>query len=554
MAWDIGSMRMGHCRKMKIKMQKKKFHLSISVQILVFTLLVAFLPVAAMMMLDTYEKQLLANQEQSLVQEARITAVAVADTLTKEGATSLLLKMDRRFDARIRILDKNGGLLADSSVLVPQKKAAVSQIAHESNASQNGAAVKKSAQQTTLYRFLSLPVRAYRKLFVPPQEVRYGSADFYSGKDVYDGEEIKAALSGSYGAKTRISTGGQVSVTLYSAVPVRNGQQVVGAVLVSKSTYRILQNLYELRLDLARIFIWSLVAVMAVTVFLSIRISIPLKKLSQEAQCCTDRNGHFVKESLTGSRRHDEIGDLSRSYSALLRKLAERIKFIESFSADVSHEFKNPLAAIRSSAELAADASLGQTEREHCLAAVTEEVSHMEHLLSGVRKLSRIDGEEGDDEQEQIPVDLFLANIVDRLKNNYKSVSFTLKLSCPSVTLLMEPDRLERMTENLLQNAASFSNKVIVSESVAKDERAAKEIYTLFVEDDGPGVAPENREKIFERFYSTRKNQGDSAGGHTGLGLALVRAVAEAAGGSVQVTNGVELHGARFAVHIPLKK
>ena len=118
----------------------------------------------------------------------------------------------------------------------------------------------------------------------------------------------------------------------------------------------------------------------------------------------------------------------------------------------------------------------------------------------------------------------------------------------------MEPDRLERMTENLLQNAASFSNKVIVSESVAKDERAAKEIYTLFVEDDGPGVAPENREKIFERFYSTRKNQGDSAGGHTGLGLALVRAVAEAAGGSVQVTNGVELHGARFAVHIPLKK
>lgn len=526
----------------------KKRHFSISIQILVFTFLLAFLPVAAMMMLKTYEKQLLAAQESALVQQGRLVAASLENNFSKESAKNLLQNMNKQFDARIRVLDDKGVLLVDSSA---GDESGASERTVETKSQDN----KTPAEETFLYKAFSFPVRIYRKFFVPPTAPRYESADFYSKKNVFDGEEIKAALQGSYGAATRISSGGQVSVTLYSAIPVKNKTDIVGVVLVSRSTYKILRNLYDLRVDLARIFFWSLLAAFVVTVFLSIRISLPLKKLSKEAKSCTDRRGHFVKESLTGSKRHDEIGDLSRSYSELLKKLADRIQFIESFSADVSHEFKNPLAAIRSSVELAQSADSSEKERQEYLSSVIEEVAHLQLLLSGVRKLSRIDGDNDDAEPEHVPVSMFLTNMIVRIQKRYPNVHFSLQTSCPGISLFIDPDRLDRMTENLLDNAASFAKNVLVYDQLipAKKKNERLGTYILCIEDDGPGVPKEMREKIFERFYSTRKNEDEAVvDSHTGLGLALVKAVVDAAGGSVSVHEGTTLCGACFKIELPL--
>ena len=524
----------------------KRVHLSISVQILAFTLLLAFLPVAAMMMLKTYEKQLLAVQESALVQQGRLVAASLEDNFSKERAELLMQNMEKQFDARIRVLDNNGMLLVDSSTEGTETKV---------QGSKKTAEEVKPAEETLLYKVFSLPVRVYRKFFVPPTIPRYESADFYNNKTVYDGDEIKAALKGVYGAATRISSGGQVSVTLYSAMPIKAGEDIVGVVLVSRSTYKILKNLYELRVDLARIFFWSLLAALVVTLFLSIRISVPLKKLSKEAMSCTDRRGHFVIGSFTGAKRHDEIGELSRSYSELLKKLADRIQFIESFSADVSHEFKNPLAAIRSSAELAQSDRLSKQEQQEYLASVIEEVTHLQLLLSGVRKLSRIDGDTDDVEPEQVPVAVFITNMMVRMKKRYPDVHFSLQTSCPDVSLFIDPDRLDRMTENLLDNAASFAKNVLVYDQLIKPKKknGTKGMYVLCIEDDGPGVPKEMREKIFERFYSTRKSSDEiETDSHTGLGLALVKAVVDAAGGSVTVSEGTTLRGACFRIELPL--
>lgn len=583
---------------------------------MIFLSLIAFLPIAAMLMLKTYEKQQLDLTESSNVQQARLTAAALSSTvkdfstvLTADAARRLLLNMNKDFDARIRILNKDGFLLADSSTLnikrktpqsavkdstsdsaassadtstpasapskaatsststtaseddtTPPKAAAssTSTTASEDDTTPSKAATanetsstatEQSPTDTWLYRLFSLPTRVYRKYFRPPIP-QYSNADYYTNKNKYDGIEIQQALSGYYGSATRISSGGQVSVTLYSAVPIYNKSGVIGVVLVSRSTYRILQNLYELRLELAKVFAWSLLAVLFVTIFLSLRISFPLKKLSSKASLCADSRGRIVTTKLPGNKRHDEIGELSRSFTVLLEKLETRIKFIEAFSADVAHEFKNPLAAIRSSAELANDAELSKDEHEQFIKSITDEVAHLQSLLSGVRKLSLIDSELDDSETERIPIDDFTKNIIERMKKRYPNASFLLQTNCENQTLSIAPDWFDRVLENLLDNAASFANTISISTKI-ENMPHAKSSVVIIVEDSGQGIAEEERDKLFNRFYSHRADTESSM--HTGLGLSIVKAIVEATGGSVSISTSTSLGGACFTIIFPQK-
>lgn len=523
--------------KNKLGIKMKKFRISISIQILALTLLVVFLPAGSILLLKTYEKQQLTSLENSLVQQGRIFAASLSQNFSKENADQILENMNQRFDSRIRILNNKGLLISDSARL--EYSEVDNFIQPEYQRIEGEQKKNENPQRSLLYRTLSSPIRIYRKFFRPPAIDVYGSADYYNNKMTYDGREVLAALSGRYGAITRISSGDQISVTLYSAIPVQQENEVIGVVLVSRSTYKILQNLYELRRDIAKIFLWSFLLIISVTIFFYFRISKPLKKLSFEAQNCTDRQGHLIKEKLTGAKRHDEIGELSRSFSSLLKKLADRIRFTESFSADLSHEFKNPLSAIRLSAELIED-SVDEKHKQNCR-TITDEVSHMERLLSGVRNLSKIDSEI-DSEKENIPVDVFLENISNRIKNRHSDISFSFNLNCFEKMIYIDPELLDRMTENLIENALSFGNKVLIESRIISNSKS--EAIEIKIHDNGPGIPEGFENKIFERFYSTRKNKEN----HSGLGLSLVKAVCENSGGFVTAGQSEILGGACFTV------
>lgn len=535
--------------------RKKKFSFSISIQILIFLSLIAFFPIASMMMLKTYEKQQLALTESSNVQQARLTAAALAtnieesEDLLSDASKSLLLNMNREFDARIRILNSDGILLADSSTIneILQEPDSNS---FESYESINSLLDETSPTETWIYRFFSLPIRFYRKFCRPPTPY-YSSADYYTEKKVYDGIEIKQALLGKYGSATRISSGGQVSVTLYSAVPILQNEKVKGVVLVSRSTYKILQNLYELRLELGKIFAWSLIAVIGVTFLLSFHIILPLKKLSAQATFCADHKGKIITTKLPSNKRVDEIGELSRSFSIMLERLDNRIKFIEAFSADVAHEFKNPLAAIRSSAELANDDSLSIEERHQFITSINDEVAHLQSLLSGVRKLSLIDSEIDNTEIEEIPIDDFTTNIIERIKKRYPTVSFDLQVNCEKQTLSIAADWFDRILENLLDNAASFANKVFLSTQIDISQKSRTSVL-IKVEDSGPGITEEEKDKLFNRFYSHRLDSDITM--HTGLGLSIVKAIVEATNGKIEISKSEKLGGACFTISIPQSK
>ena len=365
-----------------------KIKISISVQISIFLVLVAFIPVLVMMALNTYEKQLLEMFESSNVQQGRIIAASLkAAGNTRESARLILENMNGEFISRIRILNVRGELICDSARVKFEKEKAESVL--NSERKKTSAENSTAAEKSLVYRFFSMPIRIYRKLMRRPALSMYDTADFYNNKTFFDGEEIKDALSGRYGAKTRISSGDQVSVTLYSAIPIFSEDEKVDG-----STYRILRNLYELRRDMAVVFLKSLIAVILIAVFFAFRITIPLKKLSSEATDCADKKGRIIFTNFTGSKRMDEIGELSKSFSSLIERLNKRIQFSQAFSSDISHEFKNPLAAIRSAAEVLEDSNIESEDRIQLSEAIVDEVNHLQVLLSGVRNISRIDAGE----------------------------------------------------------------------------------------------------------------------------------------------------------------
>ncbi len=544
-----------------MKKLKFKFRLRfpINIQISIFLVLVAFIPVAAMMMLKTYESQMLTMMENSNVQQARIVAASLA--LNPDSGKELLKNMNGRFDSRIRILSKEGKLLADSSTLEKdtaedQQESDFSDRTQYASAaaasSKSEKSAKRPANTTFIYRLFSIPVRVYRKM--RPPAASFTSADFYSGKIIYDGEEVKAAQEGRYGAKTRISGGGQVSVTLYSAMPVMRDNQVVGIVLVSRSTWRILQNLYELRIDLAKVFLWSLVFILIVAVFLTFRISYPLKKLARQTSECADKKGRIdasLVEKFTGLKRRDEIGDLSRSFKTLIQKLDSKIRYTQAFASDVNHEFKNPLAAIRSSTEVLKDCA-DQEEKNQFTQAIIDEVTHLERLLTGVRGISKIEG--ADLPKETIPLQAFTKNIADSVLKNNPDTSIVIESKELPDTILIQPDYYERILSNLIENAAGFAKHIRVQlEKITAGKTQSSLI--IRVSDDGPGIKEDDMAKIFDRFYSNRANSlSDSKSriGHTGLGLSIVKAICDEMEGEITVGRDQELGGALFEIKIPL--
>ncbi|HEX5717701.1 MAG TPA: stimulus-sensing domain-containing protein [Thermoanaerobaculia bacterium] len=522
-----------------------RFFQGISIRLLLFNVLLVFLPAAGFLYLDVYERELLEAQERAMVQQGRHLAAALSEQgeLDRELAGGLLDRLDRRTEARLRIVGQDGALLADSATLGPRREPAPAASSRE--ASEYSDALPPEAREKLAYRIgawlFKLPRRLSTWLGAPQP-----SSDPEGAYRPLEAREVRAALAGRYGAATRKSRGGQRSLTLYSAIPVRNQGQVVGAVVVSQSTFRILSALYEVRLGIFRVILASVAAAVVLSLLVSTTIARPLRQLRNEAAALLDRRGR-LRGRFRGSRRGDEIGDLARALEELTRRLEAHLAFIESFASDVSHELKNPLAAVRGATELLAEVE-DPADRQRFLAMVQKEVARMEGLLSGLREITEIDAQLESEKTRTVALDGLLREIVEgrclRADNPLE-----IKLEAPSEPVLVQasPERLTQVFENLLDNAASFSPA-----GGTVEVRLTRENGTglVLVDDRGPGIPETHLDRIFDRFFRYRPDESGSRNGHTGLGLSIVKAIVDGYGGSITARNRPE-GGARFEVRLP---
>lgn len=506
----------------------------ISFRIMIFNLLLIFLPLAGIMYLDVYEKQLLQNQEDSMVQQGRIVAAALSQstTLDKQQSEALLVSLNNRNTSRIRIIDTEKKLITDSST--------VNQTFKEDKESLSWRPYDTESEYSIsshLYKIFTGAVRIYRRI-VPPDKPYYEEADYYSSKLPFTGSEVLSALSGKYGATTRVSRN-ERSVVLYIAIPITHKSEVTGAVLVSKSTYSILKDLYEIRRNILTISAASILMAILLSLIASVTITSPLKKLKKQAHSIVYQRGR-LSGSFKAESRYDEIGDLAHSLAGLTCRLENHIHYIESLSADISHEFKNPLASIKAAAEIL------QTEddpegREKFSGIIAGGVTRMERLLSGLKELTSIERSVEDEQEEECDIHTLCTRLIESYKLRFRNITYT-DLSSRALFIHASTDRIAQAIENLIDNAINFCTSDDAIEVIIQDN---KDTIYIIVSDTGPGIPVENLDTIFNRFFSYRPHNNRNQ--HTGLGLAIVKSIIESYNGRITACNNPE-GGARFTI------
>jgi two-component system sensor histidine kinase ChvG len=531
----------------------------LTARLLIFNVLLAVFPIGAVLFLGTYESQLLESQERAMVQQGRLLASALAGHNLESEAKDILGRLGGRTDARLRVVNIEGRLIADSArpeEILEIEEETGSAVRTLSGSYEPAPATTQTSPQpppnypeeSVIYRIGALPSRTFKTLtgFIRPPVNPGGEAEFYSGREVLDGPEIQSALGGRYGAATRISRG-QKSVTLYSAIPVFRDKEVVGAVLVSRSTLTILSDLYQLRLDIAIIFLFSVGTAVLLSILLARTVTVPVGRLRDQAESILDKRGKLQArfKPLSGN---DEVADLSRALYRLSSRLQERTDHMEDFMADLVHEMKNPVAGILSASELAQGTSNPETMR--FLEVIDREGRRIQRLLDDLRELISVDVRLERGRREIVDIRTILRNMVDGYPA-YRLGRVNLEFldgteSAQLVVADADPDRLAQAVLNLMDNAISFSppgSTVEINLGVP-----VPGFVRIEVADRGPGIHPATMEKVFERWYTDRP--AEEAAYHTGLGLAIVKGIAEGYGGHVELKLR-EGGGSVFALEFP---
>jgi two-component system, OmpR family, sensor histidine kinase ChvG len=500
----------------------------ISLRLMLFNLLLVFLPIAGVLLLDFYEEHLERSQIQSMQRQARlIVGLIQTDPHGRVETVAPLFRQVLSSDERYRVVDTHGRVLLDSGA---QRE--VDQDEYT------------DPQNNWLYR---LGVAVVRKplQWLRPVTRPLPSSDPYERSTVLRGKEVQDALIGLRGTEKRVSSGPDHQVTLYAAVPIFRGGSVGGAVLVSQSTDDIRQELHEVRLAVFRIFVISIVLAMILTLMVSTTIVQPLRQLRKEAGEMLDRRGR-LRGRFRGSNKHDEIGDLSRALESLTQRVEQHQQLTESFASDVSHEFKNPLASIRMATEMLAQVD-SPAERARFLRVAESEIARMENLLAQVREITVIDAEIQKEERTPVDLNALMQRILDgfRLRERDRVV-FDLELPATPLTVIAAEDRLIQVFENLLDNAVSFT---AAGGRIAVAAAPANKAVVVTIRDFGPGIPEEHLDKIFDRFFTYRPDEQRNHR-HTGLGLSIVKAIIEGYGGAVRASNNAD-GGALFEVRLP---
>jgi two-component system sensor histidine kinase ChvG len=303
-----------------------------------------------------------------------------------------------------------------------------------------------------------------------------------------------------------------------------------GATLLTvRNAVDITDRVREARTTLGFAMMLVLGASALLSLFLARTIVTPLRQLARAAVRVRQGREREVEVPRL-PQRSDEIGLLARAVSDMTTGLRQRIDAVDSFAADVAHEIKNPLASLRSAIE-----SLPRVDdpavRTELIQIATHDVRRIDRLVTEISEASRIDAEMSRATLERIDVGDLVSAIIGGRENRAENEGRRIELTATGQAAMVRGvgTRLERVVENLLDNAVSFSPAdAAIEVGIVNDGSWV----TLTVCDYGPGISEEAREKVFQRFHSIRPDAEDF-GNHSGLGLAIGRAIAEAHDGTL---------------------
>ncbi len=482
---------------------------SLTARILAVNIIALGLMAGSLFYLDSYRKQLVGERFKLATAEAQIAAAGLAAATPRDRAAILgQIGTDQRL--RLRLYQPDGRLLLDSF-----------QVAKPSFVLNDPADdpwylnVARQLDRSMNWVLGSEPIPYYREPAV----------------DAATNWPELADASRAHGTIVTERAAPDESPVITAATPVGNTGHLL---LTTRNAPDITQSVRDARQTLAIVLAVTFLISIQLSLFLARTIVKPLRALVRAAVRVRLGRDRAVEVPRLPDRR-DEIGLLARALSDMTGALRNRIDAVETFAADVAHEIKNPLASLRSALE-SLDKVKDEGLRDELTKIAAHDVQRIDRLVTDIAEASRIDAELSRTQFDEIDLMTLAEALVRARAERGDAAACEVRVEPQDAGPWIVPGdaaRLERVLVNLLDNACSFSPP---GGSVVMEVTRHPEHVELTVTDDGPGIPPEAREKIFDRFHSLRP-ESEQFGNHSGLGLAIARTIAVAHDGSLIATD-----------------
>jgi dedicated sortase system histidine kinase len=549
----------------------RRHGLGLRTKLALVALVLLVLPWAGVRYVNELERVLLEGQERALLATARAVATAL------HARPQLLVVAPARDDAARREAELELQRIAQSASSLPDEAAAPRPLAREAEvaarkAREEIAAILRGVQRTESrlwvvnrrYQVLALEgslrraapaageanglQRAWRRaigwLIERPSE---DFAEAVPDDVLAAGRDIGLALQGAPGTRTRRTPDGR-AVVMSAAHPIWNANDVVGAVVVEETTNPVASLRSDALERLLLLTLGAFAATAAVLIAYATRISMRIRRLRDEAESAIDARGRLARLA-AGSDASDEIGDLSRSLSAMLARLAQHHAYLESMAGRLSHELRTPIAVVRSSLENLKLAS-GAEESRTYLARAEEGLSRLNTILQRMSEATRLEQALRTAERERYDLAALVRGCVEGYRLAYPGTAVELAAPDAGLEVSGSPDVAAQMLDKLVENAADFSPPgAPLQIRLAKRGRYVE----LAVENKGPPLPVEMRGQLFDSMVSVREARSGTEP-HLGLGLYVARLVAEFHGGAIEAVDTPSRDGVIVRVNLPLAR
>jgi two-component system sensor histidine kinase ChvG len=465
-------------------------------------------------------------------------------SINPERVAPLLRRLVTPTKTRARIFDREGMLLLDSRSFYSRGDILRMDLPPVANVEDTMTAMERTWN-------------SIRKMFRRTKRPVLEEAGPVNGKSL---AEVQQAYGGQQASVVRVNNRGETIVSV--AVPIQRFRAVQGVLLLSTQEGDIDAIIASERFALLQVFLVAAVVMIVLSLFLAGAIAGPVRRLAEAAERV--RWGTKSRQEIPDfTGRADEIGHLSGALRDMTKALYNRIDAIESFAADVAHELKNPLTSLRSAVETLPLAR-SDDSRGRLLSIIQHDVRRLDRLISDISDASRLDAELARADAEPVDMVRLLEAVVsvanERRQEHEPVIALAIENAAKNrdaFLVLGHDSRLGQVFNNLLDNARSFSPP---EETVRVSMRRRRNGVEILVEDSGPGIEPDALDRIFERFYTDRPEQG--FGQNSGLGLSISRQIIEAHRDTIRAENRLGAPdesgeprrlGARFVIRLPVE-
>ena len=327
--------------------------------------------------------------------------------------------------------------------------------------------------------------------------------------------------------------------------PVVDSGRVAAVIRVGMSRMNLYKSTYRFLLVMAVLFPFALILAGGGGWLLAHRALKPVDRMTDTARRI-DAGRLHERIAPTGAR--DELDRLAGTLNGMLGRIESAFTEMRQFTADASHELQTPLTILRGEIEVALRARRTEEEYTEVLKSALEEVERISVLVEGLLLLARSDAGVLKADLATVDLNFVAEEVLDRAGPLARRKSVSLKLGeLEPLSVSGDFALLRRLLLNLVDNGIKYTpSGGVVKVSISR----SGDLAVLSVQDSGPGIPPEEREKVFQRFYRSPEARASGQGG-SGLGLSIVKSIVDAHHGQVELTSPPG-GGSAFKVSLPL--